>query len=948
MADSELRRHVAVVSGVLLLCLVCAAGLPLLMQFYVLPNWTSSEQRCGNELRISCAGIIVARPITQDVCEAAGCCWVENSTSQACYHKFPAALKYHLDHATHSKNLWLNLRTESGVNNSLLRGIAKNLVVTTQTMSNYHVQVCIADASAKSQRTTCKPTGEVGGNKSASLSPEYYVKFGDSTDMPEYEEPFYLKIQRKSSNNRTLFNTKLGALLITEDVLELTTILPSRNLYGLGLTSSTSLRHTMSSKWTLLNRISFGDDGNGWPGVHPFYLCVENDGKAHGVLLDTRSIIRVETTRYPTVTFRILNTSSVSIHVFLGPTPADVIKQMTAFVGRPKLPPIWALGFHVCRYDLKNAYEVISGLREKGVPQESDCISSKFTSEIPFVLPASDDEKQWKNLTALLKLQGQKLLLVHTPHVPMNETYNDKPYHPFVSAKHDRILMGDDGHSVRAVPLSSTADLSYGVVDVFSKNYTSWVNENYKKAYDETPFDGILLDQNTPVDMSRPEPINQYKDPPPYKTRCSNNSVNFPFVDFGPELLFKNTVCMDVPHRDPAAIHYALHNTYGLKNTQVVTKSMANVTKNKSRQMFFASMSTHTGSGTYGGHFGSGYKATWTMLQSSLVHMLEMSLYGVPMYGSAVCGSEGDPSYDLCSRWYQLSALSSFMFTSRRAGEAPVDPYSLTYMRDVARHNIQIRYTLLDYMHTQLMLFSDDGEPFLRPVFFEYPTDRTAWEITRQFFLGSALMAAPVMTADMSLVKVYFPKDSFYNFFSRQQMSVDKTDRWLGVLASEYQPALFIRAGHIVPVRRPNVTVALTQKNPFSLMVATKKADRGKPLAQGLVYIDDGVSMKTGFKAEILFRKEPYTTKNPEKTYALEIIPKTQSTPNAEVNVGVEKLVILGLGIHKAPTSVRANKCSVNKDSYVYKFKTDTLIVTNLTTQCNVSLGSKYMIKIVF
>lgn len=51
MADSELRRHVAVVSGVLLLCLVCAAGLPLLMQFYVLPNWTSSEQRCGNELR---------------------------------------------------------------------------------------------------------------------------------------------------------------------------------------------------------------------------------------------------------------------------------------------------------------------------------------------------------------------------------------------------------------------------------------------------------------------------------------------------------------------------------------------------------------------------------------------------------------------------------------------------------------------------------------------------------------------------------------------------------------------------------------------------------------------------------------------------------------------------------------------------------------------------------
>lgn len=949
----EFYSRVGAVSGVLLLCVACAAGLPLLMQYYVLPNWTNVENRCGlnSELRLSCAGIIATEPITQEVCEAAGCCWVSSdNASESCYHKFPAALSYRLDHDGDSKNLSLNLHAEYGVNESLLRDVVKRLVVKTQMWSNHHVQVCLADASAENQDSICKhPDKDHNSSNvfSESSSPEYLVKYGDSTDMPGLDEPFYLKIQRRRANNRTLFNTKIGALLITKDELELTTILPSRNLYGLGLTSSTSLRHRIPSKWTLMNRISSGEDGHGWPGVHPFYLCVESDGKAHGVLLDTKSIIRVETTRYPTVTFNILNTSSLSMHVFLGPTPADVIKQMTGFVGRPQLPPVWALGFHICRYDLRKSYEIISELRKKGVPHESDCVSSRFTSEIPFAPAVSDDdEAEWKNVTSLLRQQGQKLLLVHTPHVPLIETYKDYSYHPYVTAKRDMILMEDEGNTVRTTPLDSAANLSYGVVDVFSERYPNWVSENYKTEYGKTNFDGILLDQNTPVDVSRPEPTNKYKDPPPYETRCRNNSVNFPFVDFGPELLFKNTLCMDLQHRNATTLHYSLHNTYGLRNTQVVTKSVAGITGNGSSRMFYASTSTHTGSGAYGGHFGSGYKATWTMLQSSLVHMLEMSLYGIPMYGSAVCGSEGEPSYDLCSRWYQLSALASFMFTNRRAGQTLVDPYSLTYIRDVARHNIQIRYTLLDYMHTQLMLFSTTGEPFLRPVFFEFPTDRTAWRLTRQFFMGSALMVAPVVTPDTSLVKVYFPGDRFYDFFTRQEMSVNATDRWLGVLASEYQVALFIRAGHIVPVRRPNVTVALTQDNPFSLVVATKKAAKSEPLAKGMVYIDDGISIESSFMAEISFQKEPYTMDNPTKTYTLEILPK-QSTPPGKVNVSVQKLVILGLGFHVPPTKISVDDCLISKNSYVHKFKTDSLIVSNLT-QCDVSLGSKSKIKIVY
>ena len=82
-------------------------------------------------------------------------------------------------------------------------------------------------------------------------------------------------------------------------------------------------------------------------------------------------------TSYVSITSLSLNPGILDFYFFLGPEPEAVIQQYQEVIGRPHMPPYWALGFHQCRYgfqDLQEVEEVVAQFAANGVSAGAMCI----------------------------------------------------------------------------------------------------------------------------------------------------------------------------------------------------------------------------------------------------------------------------------------------------------------------------------------------------------------------------------------------------------------------------------------------------------------------------------------------------------------------------------------------------------------------------------------------
>ncbi len=180
---------------------------------------------------------------------------------------------------------------------------------------------------------------------------------------------------------------------------------------------------------------------------------------------------------------------------------------------------------------------------------------------------------------------------------------------------------------------------------------------------------------------------------------------------------------------------------------------------------------------------------------------INLGLAGVSMYAHDIAGYQSatnPPSTkELFFRWTSLGALTPVMRThhgidARRNWKFDSDAETLAHYKRWAQFHIQ----LYPYLDAHSAVAEGTGVPIVRALAMVQPSDDRGWTIADQYFLGGALLVAPVVDEGAVGRSVYLPEGEWVSWdgLTRATGPVD-----LMVPAAVTELPLFLRPGTCIP-----------------------------------------------------------------------------------------------------------------------------------------------------
>jgi alpha-glucosidase (family GH31 glycosyl hydrolase) len=189
------------------------------------------------------------------------------------------------------------------------------------------------------------------------------------------------------------------------------------------------------------------------------------------------------------------------------------------------------------------------------------------------------------------------------------------------------------------------------------------------------------------------------------------------------------------------------------------------------------SRSSAAGMGKYGSTWLGDNSATVTDLEESVISIMDMNMFGIPLTGADICGFGGPENRNntLCTRWHAVGTFYPFSRNHKECGGDPQEPWRFTDIyqgnttyRDLMKVFIQRKYHLMRYIYTQMIMVSmGNSSTYYKPMFFEFPEDPNAFDdIANNVMLGPAIKTS-VNARDLTspTTDFYFPQGTWCSLF---------------------------------------------------------------------------------------------------------------------------------------------------------------------------------------
>jgi alpha-glucosidase len=438
-------------------------------------------------------------------------------------------------------------------------------------------------------------------------------------------------------------------------------------------------------------------------------------------------------------------------YVFGGPTMARILEQYTELTGRTALPPLWALGYHQCRwygYVQDDIMRLADKHRELDVPLDTLWLDIDYMDGYRVFTWNDERYPDVRVMLDGLKKQGIRAITIIDPGVK-----HDPGYEVF-----------DDGMAKDIFAKTEGGDLYIGQVwpgdtafpDFSLPEGRAWwgaLNAEHVKS----GLAGIWNDMNEPAtgEIS------------PYEMRFGHGKYS----------------------------HEQYHNQYALLMAMGTTEGLLEAMPNL--RTFVLSRAGSAGIQRYAANWMGDNMSRFDHLWLSIPMGAGMSISGQSFVGADIGGFGEDSSPELFTRWIQYGALTPFARTHSMAGT--VDQYVWAFGEDVlghAREAIKLRYRLLPYIYSAFVESSETGAPIQRPLVFDYQDDAVARELDDQYLFGRDLLVAPIWAAGQTSRETYLPAGGWYEWHTGA--AIESRGQNVGSQAPLDRIPIYAKAGAVV------------------------------------------------------------------------------------------------------------------------------------------------------
>lgn len=483
----------------------------------------------------------------------------------------------------------------------------------------------------------------------------------------------------------------------------------------------------------------------------PFFYHLAANGMAAGLFVDNSYRGRYDFS-VPTAYTVQFNGGQYTEYLFAGPAMRDILEGYTWLTGRMQPPPIWALGYHQCRwhrYDQAAIEHLAAEHRARHLPCDTLWLDIEYMDGYRVFTWNTELFPDVPGLISRLREQGFRMITIVDPGVKY-----DPGYAVFDQAvAHDLLCRTASGTLyVGQVWPGKTAFPDFALAET-----RAWWGE-LNAAHVQAGLAGIWNDMNEPA-----------------TGEISSAAMRF--------------------ERGQAA-HERYHNQYALLMAMGTVEGLRQAMPEL--RTFVLSRAGFAGIQRYAANWMGDNFARWDHLWVSMPMALGFGLSGQPFVGADIGGFCGDTEPELFVRWMQMGVLTPFCRNHSIIHQ--IDQYAWSFgpvVEQLVRSALQLRYRLMPYLYASFMQASATGEPVQQPLVFAFQQDRTLRDIDDQFLLGRHILVAPVITPGSTARHVYLPTGTWYDWHTGE---AHIGERFVVAATPLDRIPIYVRGGAVIPL----------------------------------------------------------------------------------------------------------------------------------------------------